>query len=199
MVSQVFQSEFQARGKNFGVGDGFGNIPKQPGHLGRALHVALGVTGEQASGGGQRAVMAERGKNVEHFSFLRQRVANAVGRQQRQSRGARDFESGLIARLFFAGKMALQFDIDIFAAEKFGEPRNADEPACDSSLRERIRQRPFFAARKTNQACGIAGKFLFFYIAFVFSRAQFHARNQAAKILVSFARGREQRIAPAAG
>ena len=161
--------------------------------------MALGVAREQTSGGGQRAVMAQRSENVQHFPFLRQRVAHAVCRQQRQARASRDFERGLVARLFFARKMALQFDVHIAAAKKFREPLNAGDSARDSSVRQRVRQRTFVAARKANQARGIADKFLLVHVAFVFWRAQFHARDQAANVLVSFARRHQQRIAPAIG
>ena len=79
--------------------------------------MALGIAGEKSSGGRERAVMADAGEDIEHFALRRLRVANAIGGEQRQIQFARDFEGRLVARFFFAAEMALQFDVNIVAAE----------------------------------------------------------------------------------
>jgi hypothetical protein len=62
--------------------------------------MALGVAAQQTPGGGQHAVVAETRKYIQHFSLRRQRMANSVGRQQRQIQFPRDFYRCLIARFF---------------------------------------------------------------------------------------------------
>ena len=91
--------------------------------------MALGIAREQAAGGGERAVMADAGEDVEHFALRRLRVADAIGGEQRQMQFARDFDRRLVARFFVAVEMALQFDVDIFAAEEFAELPHAFDAA----------------------------------------------------------------------
>ena len=64
-------------------------------------------------------------------------------------------------------------------------------------MRQSVRQRTFLSSREANQAGGTFGDFFGQNMAFPFARAQFHARDQAAKILVARARFDQQRIAPA--
>ena len=66
-------------------------------------------------------------------------------------------------------------------------------------MRQRVRQRTFVASGEADEAGGAFGDFFGRDVAFAFSRAQFHARDQAAEILIAGARFDEQRIAPAVG
>ena len=61
--------------------------------------------------------MANAGEGVQHFPLLRARMADAVGREQRQRQFPRDFERRLIARFLRAGEVPLQFHVDVMAAE----------------------------------------------------------------------------------
>ena len=79
--------------------------------------MALGIARQQASGGRQGAVMANAGEDVQHFALLWPRVADAVGREQRQGQFPCDFERRLIARFFRAAEVPLQFHVHILAAE----------------------------------------------------------------------------------
>ena len=133
-VAQIVQCELQARRKSLRIGNRFGKIGKQLLHLRGRFQMALGIAREQASGGGESAVMANAGENVQHFPFVRQRVAHAIGRQQRQRQFARNFDGRLIARFFFAAKMPLQFDINIFAAKEFAKLPHAFQSPRNSCL-----------------------------------------------------------------
>ncbi len=61
--------------------------------------------------------MADGGKEVLNLAVICGRVADAIGGDHRQIQGTRDADRRLISPLFFALLMALQFDIDILAAE----------------------------------------------------------------------------------
>ncbi len=61
------------------IGDGFGQIGEEPGHLRGRFQVALGIAREKVAGGGQRAVMADAGEHVEDFALRRLGVAHAIG------------------------------------------------------------------------------------------------------------------------
>ena len=60
----------QARGKSFGVGDGFGKIGKERGHFRVRFEMALGIAAEQAAGVGKHAVMADAGEDIQQLALL---------------------------------------------------------------------------------------------------------------------------------
>ena len=96
--------------------------------------------------------------------------------------------------------MPLQFDVNIFAAEYFAELPHAfallaSIPPCASACASGPSSPPVRQIRPA--AC--FGDFFRRNAAFAFRRAQFHARDQAAKILIAGARFNQQRIAPAIG
>ena len=68
----------------------------------------------------------------------------------------RDFDGGLIARFFFAAEMALQFDVNIFPAERSAELPHAFHGHLDSALRQSVRQRAFVSTGQADQAAGIS-------------------------------------------
>src|SRR5580704_1521580 len=93
--------------------------------------------------------------------------------------------------------MPLQFDIDIAAAELFAELLNGSYGAFDSAaLPERVGQRTLITASEANQAGCAAGNFFGQNMSLAFFGAEFHARDQPAKILVSGAGFDQDRIAP---
>ena len=116
-VAEIFKRELQARSELGGVGDGFRQIRKKRGHLQRRFQVAFAVAGEQAPGIGEHAVMAQAGEDIEDFALRGQRVANAIGGEQWKMQTAREFDGNLVAAFFFDGEVALQFDVNIVAAE----------------------------------------------------------------------------------
>jgi hypothetical protein len=129
--------------------------------------------------------------HVKDFARWRLRMRDAIGRKQGQMQFARNFNRGLIACLFFAAEMPLQFDVDIVAAKKFAELLDTFNSAHDSSMSERMRQRPFFTARKTDKANGFFRDLLGRNKTFSLARGNFHASDEAAKILVACARFHE--------
>src|ERR1700730_5608473 len=159
--------------------------------------MTLGIAREKASGGRESAMMANASEDIEHFPLLRQGMTDAIGREQGQAQCLCNSERRLIAHFFFTAKVPLQFDIDILATEYFTELAHTGGRAFDSALSERMRERSFFASRKANKPCSLFGDLFGRHVAFALSGTQFHARDQAAKILVSPARFYEQWITPA--
>lgn len=159
--------------------------------------MALGISREETSSSGKRAMMANACEDVEHFACWSLCVRDAIGRKQWQMQFARDLHRGLIARLFFTAEMALQFDVNIVAAKNFAELLDVFNSTRNSSMGERMRQRSFFTARKTDKANGFFRDFLGRDGTFSLACAQFHARDEVAKILIACARFDEQWIAPA--
>ena len=159
--------------------------------------MAFGIQRQQASRAGECFVMPDAGEYVEHFSPLWQRVTDAIGRQQRQIQFSRNLHSRLIARFLFTAQMSLQFHINILAAKKFAQLPHAGDSMVDSSTCQGMRQRPFLAAGQADQPLRSLGDFGSGNITFALGRAQFHPGDEPAKILISLARGHQQRIAPA--
>ena len=123
--------------------------------------MAFGVAGEQASGGRKRAMVADRGEGVAEFASLGSGVADAVGGEQRKIQGTGEIDRGAIAGFFFAMEMALQFDVDILAAE------DADELIemfrCASSIpamAQSCGERAFGASGEADQSFGMLFEFL---------------------------------------
>ena len=93
--------------------------------------------------------------------------------------------------------MALQFDVDIAAAEALAELVDGCGGGFDSAVREGMGERTFVAAGEADEARRAGGDFFGRDVAFAFFCAQFHARDQAAEVLVTRLRFDEQGIAPA--
>jgi len=197
LVAQILQGKLQARRKNLRIGDGFRKIGKKALHFGRRFQMAFGIAREEASGGIQIAMMADAGEYVQHFTLVGKRMAHRIGGHERQRQFARDLPRRLIARFFLAAEMPLQFDIDVLATEEIAKLPDRLRRLRYSALHKRMRQRPFFAAGKANQAGRAAGEVFRSDLALAFFRMQFHVRNQAAKILISGAALYEQWVAPA--
>jgi len=66
-------------------------------------------------------MMAQAGEDIEDFALRGNGVRDAVGGEQGKMQIAREFDGNLVAALFFDGKVALEFDINIVAAEEFAE------------------------------------------------------------------------------
>ena len=159
--------------------------------------MALGIAREQAAGGVECFVIADRGENVQRLAIDARGMRDAIRCQQRQVQTPRDFHGCLIARLFIAMQMPLQLDIYIVAPKNPAEPSHTFDSAFDAAAAERMRQRAFFAARQADEPGGMFRQFFRGDRAFAFRRAQFHARDQAAEILITSPRFGQQRVAEA--
>ena len=154
--------------------------------------MALGVAGEQASGGGERAMVADGGEGVAQFASFGSGVADAVGGEQRKMQRAGDVDGGAVAGFFFAMEVALQFDVDIFGAEDADELIDLAASFVDAALLQGCGERAFVAAGEADQAFGVFFEFLCADCAFAFLGAQLHFGDQAAEVLVAGAGGDEE-------
>ncbi len=109
--------------------------------------MALGIKIQQPSGIGKRAVIANAGKNVQHFPAMRRRVTHAVRGQQRQIQFSRDDYRRLIPRFFHAAEMPLQFHVNILTPKNAAKLLHAFSPAFNSSVNQRVFQRPLVSSR----------------------------------------------------
>ena len=100
---------------------------------------------------------------------------------------------GAVAGFFFAMEMALQFDVDIFAAEDSDELLDLLAGFFDAALLQSCGQRAFRAAGQADQALGVFFQFFFADRAFAFFSAQLHFGDQAAEVLIAGARRNQKR------
>ena len=89
--------------------------------------MALGVLGQQFSGGIEMGVFADAGENIQDLAPVRLRILHPIGREERQPSAPRKIDQLPIYPLFAAKEMPLNFDENIFAAkgidQKFGTVR----------------------------------------------------------------------------
>ncbi len=162
--------------------------------------MALGVARQQAAGFGQRGLVMQAGEDVQHLALHTGGVADAVGGDQRKLHAAREFHGGLIARFFVAVEMALQFDVNVVASE---DARQAIQSFGRVAVFQAACERAFVATSEADQPFGELSEVLergggpFAGLRDFGARAQFHARDEAAEILIAFARFDQQRVAPA--
>ncbi len=107
-------------------------------------------------------------------------VGGAVGGDQRDAETAGAFDDGLVARLLFAMVVALQFGVEVVAAED-------------------VEQALVGMAGEADEAAGEFGDLFEGGGAFALFGAQLHAGDQAAEVLVAFASFDQQRIGDAVG
>ena len=104
-------------------------------------------------------------------------------------------DGGLIASFFGTIGVALEFDIDIFAAEDFGELVKERSGVGDASLGECVGERTGFVSGKADEACGA----IFQFVergdrGGAFWRAELGGGDQSAEILISGASCSEERV-----
>ena len=134
MIAEIGERELQAIGKRAGVGDGFGQVGKEPRHFLRAFQMPLGVDGEQAAGFVNGGLVADAGEDVERFAGFGRGVADAVGGDERQAVMAREIDERLVERFFGAIVVALEFDEDVLCAEQFEKARIGPRGQADQAL-----------------------------------------------------------------
>jgi len=96
--------------------------------------MALGIKIQQASGGGQRAVIANAGENIQNFPAMWRSVTHSVGCQQRQIQFPGNNYRRLISRFFHAAEMPLQFHVNIFISKNAAKLPHAFRPALNSTV-----------------------------------------------------------------
>ncbi len=140
--------------------------------------------------------MADGGEGVEDLALFGPRIAHAVGRDDGQAERARDLDRCLVARFFFAQKMALQLDVNILAAEDRDQALDGAARFFHPALGQRGGQRTVVASGQADEAGGIFAQIVFaggdHFRRRVFRAAHLHARNQPAKVLVAGAGFDEQ-------
>src|ERR1700733_2557202 len=156
----------------------------------------LGIAGQQAPGIRKIAMMTNARKHIEQFALLRLRVRSAIGRQQRQRQFPGNLNRRLIPRLFLAAVMPLQFDINAVTSKTFAKPLNCLRSEPNSTFRKRVGERPLFPTRQTNQPLCVPIQLTRREASFAFFVAQFHQRDRATQILVTFARFDQHRESP---
>src|SRR5581483_4214342 len=138
LVTEVVESEFEARREFRGVGDGFREIGKETRHFFRRFEVALGVARQKPAGSVENFVMAETGEYVENLARSGPGVAHTVGGEERKIERAGNFDGGLVAGFFCTIEVALQFDINVFAAKNAGETFNGSAGFVCSAVSESV-------------------------------------------------------------
>ena len=83
LVTQIVESELQSLTHDVRVGNGFGNIAKERGHLACGSQGARGVCREQAARQIERSVKADRRQHVQQFAILIRCSTHAVGGNDR--------------------------------------------------------------------------------------------------------------------
>jgi len=95
--------------------------------------MALGVLGEEFAGGIKMGVFANTGEDVENLAAIGAGVLNAVGGDYWQAMLLREIAETLVHALFAAKEMPLDFDLNIFAAERVDQRLRADGKTLGSA------------------------------------------------------------------
>src|SRR4051794_31541904 len=114
----------------------------------------LGVGGEQSACGFELRVVTDTSQRIQHLALRRRRITDAVRRKQGKIELPRELDRSLVARLFTAVKMPLQFHVNIFLPEDADQISQAIAAfvhrarwsgVCESTLQSR-RKRAFIAS-----------------------------------------------------
>src|SRR5258708_28033832 len=81
----------------------------------------IGVDGQKPAGFMDFYFMPDAGEHVERFASLRMCMVHAVGGNERKLMRAGEIDEGLVASLFEAVIVPLQFDVEIVCAEDADE------------------------------------------------------------------------------
>src|SRR5713101_5096558 len=152
----------------------------------------LGGARQQTPGSRQRAMVANGSEDVAKFALPRSRIANTVGRQQRQLKRASNFDGSAVAGFLLAMKMSLQFHINVFLAKHIGQAFDRASRFFHTASGQRDGQRTVIAASKADQSAAMFLQFFHADCTFAFLRAQLHFGNQAAEVLVAGAARNEE-------
>ena len=131
---------------------------------------------------------------VLYLAVVMSGIADAIGGDHWQVESPRDADGGLVAPLFLALLVALQFDINISVTEDARELLDCLAARCFAAARERRSQRSLVTSGQADQARGILTQIVEGCRAIAFCGfAHFELRDELAQILVSLARFTKQR------
>src|SRR5579883_1855844 len=99
--------------------------------------------------------MADGGEEIEDFAIVCVGVAHAVGRKYRKTERGCNAECGLVAPLLLTEVVALEFDIDIFAAKDVDELLDDFSCGLFAAAHEARGQRAFVSAGEAYETGGI--------------------------------------------
>jgi hypothetical protein len=117
-VADVFEGEFKAVSEPRGIFNGVRAIAKLFSHFSVALQITLGVLGKEFPGGVEMSVFADAGEDIENLAAGGARVLDAVGGDHWEAMRFREVAELLVGAIFSAEEMALDFHVDVFAAER---------------------------------------------------------------------------------
>ena len=94
-------------------------------HFAIALQMAFGILREQFAGSIQMRVFANAGENIQHFASVRLGVLHAICGDERQSMRTGKIDQFAINAFFATNEMPLNFNKNIFAAERVDQKLSA--------------------------------------------------------------------------
>ena len=161
-------------------------------HLGRRLQVALRVRRQPPPRLHDRRLVADAGEYIEERPLHWVREPDAVRGNERHVKGRREIAQHAVGGFLLAEEVALQFQPHVVAAEHADQPVHQAAHAVPAG-HERL------SADNGDEAAGAAVKLVEVQRALAFRRAQFHARQQAAEVLVPLAAFHKNREPPCPG
>ena len=120
-VAEVLERERCPLRERLGVPQEVGPVGEESGHRRRRLEVPLGVLGQEATGGGERPLLADAGEHVEERPALRARVAHPVGGDRLQAESVGQVEERLVRGLLLATAVPLHVEHHAAGAEGLDE------------------------------------------------------------------------------
>jgi hypothetical protein len=105
-------------GETRGIFDRVETIGEESPHFGIAFEMTFRVLSEEFAGGIEMGVLADAGENIEHLPATGAGVLDPVGGDNRQAKLFRKIAKLLVDPLFAAQKVALDFNVDVFLAER---------------------------------------------------------------------------------
>ena len=194
LIAQIVQLETEPRRESAGVRDGSRYIAKERIHLPCRAEIAQVVDSEQAARLIEFDMMPDSCKQILNLAVVFNRVANAVRCDQRKVQGMCDADSSLIPPLLFALPMALQFDIDVPAAEDTHHLFNCLACRRFATTRERRGQRALIPSREADQTGGVLAEIVEVRCALALrGLTHLELRDELTEILIALTRRAEQR------
>ncbi len=198
-IAEVLQGEGEPQRQLSAVREGIGQIAEQLGHRAGALQRALAVRQEPAAGVIEIGLLADAREDVGERATLRAREERLVGRDQRHAGRARERHQPLEDLLLLAAVVALDFDEAARAPEERHQPVQDPARADVVAGRQPPRERAARAAGEAHEPRGARLEVVERQRGRPFRGPELHARDQAAKVLVSLAVFHQERQARAVG
>ena len=155
-------------------------------HLGRRLQVPFRVRRQQPPRPFDRRLVADAREHIEERPLDGFGEADAVGRDERHMEGRREIAQHAVGGLLLAQEMPLQFQAHVRAPEHAHQAVHQAAHAVPAGHQR-------LAADDRDETAREAVQFLEAQRALSFRRAQFHAREQAAEVLVALRGSRRAR------